>query len=118
METHDEIKRWITHCIENNACVECLYDGRDFPDCLRRMGRATLIYIRELEAKVAELDKRCEAYALNATTAIRELEETKLRCLEQIKVYADKLAEYEKPLKPMTLDEVVEKSKRVDDNVI
>jgi hypothetical protein len=107
MKLSEKVKRGMTHCIESKACIECPYDGRDFPRCFMRIGEDALAYIRELEARVAELDKRCEANALNATIAIREREETKLRCLEQIKVYADKLAEYEKPNKPLTMDEIV-----------
>lgn len=79
MKLSEKVKKGITHCIESKACIECPYDGRDFPRCFVRIGKDVLSYIRELEAR---------------------------------------LAEYEKPLRPMTLDEVVEKSKRVNDNVI
>lgn len=65
-----------------------------------------LAYIQQLEAKVEELKKRCDAEQENASAAIRECAEIKLRCIEQIKVYADKLAEYEKPLPEPPKEEV------------
>ena len=109
MELSEKIKKGLSMCAlpdgPINKCVLCPYGA--VPGCDQAMKTEALAYIRALEAKVAELDKRCDAYMLNATTAILELEETKLRCLEQIKVYTDKLAEYEKPNKPLTMDEIV-----------
>ena len=105
MKTPEEIKRGLETCTMD-GCDGCPYNVGDLLACFEVHADA-LAYIRELEARVEELDKRCDAEALNATTAIRELEETKLHCLEQIKVFAYKLAEYEKPLKPMTWEEAM-----------
>lgn len=57
MELSEKVKKGIAHCIESEACIECLYDGRDFPRCFVRIGKDALAYIRELEARLAEHEK-------------------------------------------------------------
>ena len=84
MKTPDEIKHRLELCAcgsDEGSCMEvCSYHGGEAGKfCTEVLASQALAYIRQLEARVAEL---------------------------------------EKPLEPMTLDEVVEKSKRVNDNVI
>lgn len=51
MKTPDEIKKGLEHCSCGNPCVECLYDGRNFPLCIIRMLKDALAYIQQLEAE-------------------------------------------------------------------
>ena len=107
MKMPEEIKKGLDECTRLGGCVSCPYFvDNTMAQCTPVMAADALAYIHQLEAKLAELEKRCETEQLNASVAIRELEETKLRCLEQVKMYADKLAENEKPLVPLTLEEV------------
>ena len=107
MKTPDEIKKGLDLCggsgYEGSCTEVCSYHGGEPGKvCFEVLTTDALAYIRQLEAKVAELEKRCDAEQENASAAIRECAEVKLRCLEHIKVYADKLAEYEKLLAPLT----------------
>lgn len=76
MKTSEKVKKGIAHCIEIRACIECPYDGRDFPRCFERIGKDALAYIQSLEARLVEANKTSDD----------------LRA---------KLAEYEKPLAPL-----------------
>lgn len=50
MKTPDEIKNGLEHCAQSEPCVDCVYDRRDFPICVRRMEGDALAYIQQLEA--------------------------------------------------------------------
>ena len=70
MELSEKVKKGITHCIESKACIECPYDGRDFPRCFVRIGKDALSYIRELEVKVAEHEKPLVPMTLEEVFAV------------------------------------------------
>lgn len=110
MELSEKVKKGMECCTcidDRDTCVECPYNGTYRKGtCIAALGVDNLTYIRELEARVAELDKMCDLQQENASAAIRECAEAKAWFLEQIKVYADKLAEYERPNKPLTIEEI------------
>ena len=58
MRTPDEIKKGLECCSKSEPCVDCIYDRRDFPMCVRRMEEDALAYIRQLEA--AHRTEYCE----------------------------------------------------------
>lgn len=58
MKTPDEIKKGLECCAQSEPCVDCVYDRRDFPMCVRRMAEDALAYIRQLEA--AHRTEYCE----------------------------------------------------------
>lgn len=58
MKTPDEIKKGLECCSKSEPCVDCIYDRRDFPMCVRRMEEDALAYIRQLEA--AHRTEYCE----------------------------------------------------------
>ena len=49
MKTPDEIKNGLEHCAQSEPCVDCVYDRRDFPMCVRRMDGDAIAYIQQLE---------------------------------------------------------------------
>lgn len=51
MKTPEEIKKGMNHCSCSEPCVECLYDGRNFPLCIIRMLKDAIAYIQQLEAE-------------------------------------------------------------------
>jgi len=49
MKTPDEIKKALEHCAGANPCMECPFDGRDFPYCIMRMNKDALALVQRLE---------------------------------------------------------------------
>jgi len=83
MKTPDEIKKGLECCAQPgfNSCKDCPYKGEC--DKMENITDA-LAYIQQLEEKVSKLEKRCDAEQLNATYAISELAEVKLRMLRNV----------------------------------
>ena len=58
MKTPYEIKKGLECCAQSEPCVDCVYDRRDFPMCVRRMAEDALAYILQIEA--AHRTEYCE----------------------------------------------------------
>lgn len=58
MKTPEEIKKGLECCSKSEPCVDCIYDRRDFPMCVRRMEEDALAYIRQLENHIGELTEK------------------------------------------------------------
>lgn len=73
MKTPEEIKKFLLHCAGGGACIECHYDGRDFPHCIARLLDDALALIQQLEAQgtkwisVAERLPEANAFVLMYT---------------------------------------------------
>lgn len=69
MKTPDEIKRGLECCTcidDRDTCVECPYNGTYRKGtCITALEADVLAYIRELEAKVAEMEKPLEPMTLD-----------------------------------------------------
>ena len=76
MKTHEEIKKGLECCpLCSKSCA--YYKGID---CYAELHYDALAYIQQLEAKVLELEKMCDAEQLKASQAIAETAETKRLC--------------------------------------
>lgn len=64
MKTPDEIKRGLKCCASENGCVRCPYKDEDMPYVCVDVVVDALAYIRQLEARVAELEKPLEPMTL------------------------------------------------------
>lgn len=60
MELSDKIKRGIAKCGKNSTCRDCPYYEYYSAHCVHILHADALAYIRQLEAKVAELEKPLE----------------------------------------------------------
>lgn len=69
VELSEKVKKGIAHCIESEVCIECLYDGRDFPRCFVRIGKDALAYIWELEAELEAAKERENGLSIMLTSA-------------------------------------------------
>lgn len=58
MKTPEEIKKLMDYCYQSNACSECSYNKKDFPECVRRIYRDATECITHQEIRIAELEAR------------------------------------------------------------
>ena len=60
-KTPDEIKKWLEYCHSSKPCIDCKYDQRDFPHCVRRLLADAINGYEKLEASLAQVERERDA---------------------------------------------------------
>lgn len=60
-KTHNEIKQRLEYCHSAKPCIDCKYDRRDFPHCVRRLLADAINGYEQLESRLAEVERERDA---------------------------------------------------------
>ncbi len=66
MKTPDEIKKGLEYCHSAKPCIDCKYDQRDFPHCVRRLLADAIDGYEQLESRLAQVEQEMDAVADDA----------------------------------------------------
>lgn len=61
MKTPDEIKKWLEYCHSSKPCIDCKYDQRDFPHCVRSLLADAINGYEKLVSRLAQVERERDA---------------------------------------------------------
>ena len=61
MKTPEDIKKGLEYCYSAKPCVDCKYDQRDFPHCVRRLLKDAVDGYKQLESRLAQVERERDA---------------------------------------------------------
>lgn len=61
MKTPEDIKNGLEYCYSAKPCVDCKYDQRDFPHCVRRLLKDAIDGHKQLESRLAQVERERDA---------------------------------------------------------
>lgn len=61
MKTPEEIKKGLEYCHSSKPCIDCQYDKRDFPHCVRRLLKDAINGYRQLESRLDQVERERDA---------------------------------------------------------
>lgn len=75
MKTPDEIKKWLEYCHSSKPCIDCKYDQRDFPHCVRSLLADAINGYEKLVSRLAQVERERDA-AVDDLESVDEKYET------------------------------------------
>lgn len=61
MKTPDEIKKWLEYCHSSKPCIDCKYDQRDFPHCVRSLLADAINGYEKLVSRLVQVERERDA---------------------------------------------------------
>lgn len=70
MKTPDEIKKWLEYCHSSKPCIDCKYDQRDFPHCVRSLLADAINGYEKLVSRLAQVERERDALLMDLESAL------------------------------------------------